>query len=88
MTLDYLHQRLCSLAKLHLDGKAKQFVRLTAALDAMSPLKVLGRGYAVVRAGRRVIKSVQDICVGEPISIRLADGAISATVIERQEEPQ
>ena len=87
MTLDYLHQQLCNLAKLHLDGKAKQFVRLTSALDAMSPLKVLGRGYAVVRSGNRVIKSVQDVGVGEPISIRLSDGAIGATVIERQEEP-
>ena len=43
-------------------GKKHEYVRLTAALDAMSPLKVLSRGYAIVSgASGDVIKSIDAI---------------------------
>ena len=58
MELLHLQQRLGDLANAEIARKQKTFTALAASLDAMSPLKVLGRGYAVARneAGQ-VLKS-------------------------------
>lgn len=54
-------------------------------LDALSPLKVLARGYAVVygRDGNAV-KCVKDAKVGETVSIRLSDGRLRADITESE----
>lgn len=66
--------------------KKQQFVGLTAKLDAMSPLKVLTRGYAVVQTGdNAVVRSVDQITVNEDISIRLCDGTIDARILSIKE---
>ena len=57
--------------------------RDSAALDAMSPLKVLGRGYAIARDGEgRVLSSVKQTGAGETLSLRLADGSLRCHVDE------
>lgn len=53
MELLHLQQRLGDLANAEIARKQKTFTALAASLDAMSPLKVLGRGYAVARNPRR-----------------------------------
>ena len=59
---------------------------LTAKLDAMSPLKVLTRGYAMAQdKEKKVIRSVKQIVVGQMLDISLSDGVISATVNEIKE---
>ena len=64
--------------------KRQRFARLAASLDALSPLKVLGRGYAIAQKGDgKVIASVGDAAPGERFSLRLADGSLSCTVEER-----
>ena len=56
---------------------------LAAALDAMSPMKVLGRGYAIARNGEgRVLSSVKQTGAGETLSLRLADGSLRCHVDE------
>lgn len=78
-----------SLAKTRLIGaqqnyiaKNKQnFVGLTSALDAMSPLKVLLRGYAVVQSDDGdIIRSQKQAPSGTHIRISLRDGSLDATV--------
>jgi exodeoxyribonuclease VII large subunit len=55
--------------------------RLAAQLDALSPLKVLGRGYAVARdASGRVLKLRGDFVSGEVFDLRVIDGEIRARV--------
>jgi exodeoxyribonuclease VII large subunit len=55
--------------------------RLAAQLDALSPLKVLGRGYAVARAGSgRVLKLRGDFVSGEIFDLRVIDGEVRARV--------
>jgi exodeoxyribonuclease VII large subunit len=55
--------------------------RLAAQLDALSPLKVLGRGYAVARDGSgRVLKLRGDFVSGEVFDLRVIDGEIQARV--------
>ena len=56
---------------------------LAAALDAMSPMKVLSRGYAIARNGEgRVLSSVKQTGAGETLSLRLADGSLRCHVDE------
>ncbi len=58
--------------------------RLAAQLDALSPVAVLGRGYAVARdAGGKVIRHTTDVTVGAPITLTLSDGDLAARVEER-----
>lgn len=87
LALDYLHNRLSAAGQQQLGAKRQQFIRLTAKLDAMSPLKVLGRGYSMVRdENGNVIKSCADTAVGQRVEISLSDGGILAQVTEIREE--
>jgi exodeoxyribonuclease VII large subunit len=86
MALDYVHRRLSADAQKMLDRKKQQFVRLTAALDAMSPLKVLGRGYAMIRQEEMVIRSVKQLSTGDRVEFRLSDGTARAEITEIEEE--
>ena len=47
MLLDYTQKNLAALAQHQMAQRTQQFTALAAKLDALSPLKVLGRGYAV-----------------------------------------
>jgi exodeoxyribonuclease VII large subunit len=60
--------------------------RLAAALDALSPLKVLERGYAVAREeaeGGRVLRRVADFPPGRRFRLRVSDGEVPARATER-----
>ena len=86
MYLDFVQQKLAGAARMTLDGDERRFARLTAKLDAMSPLKVLTRGYSMARNGRgEVIRSVSQVEPGERIGISLSDGQLFATVMDKKE---
>jgi len=69
-----------------INKKHNGFVSLTAALDAMSPLKVLTRGYAVVQTvDGCIVRSVQQTAPGESIEISVSDGRLTATVSKAEE---
>ena len=81
IALDRYRDRLIG-AQEHINAEKKhEYVRLTAALDAMSPLKVLSRGYAIVSgASGDVIKSIDALEKGDAVSLRLADGTAECEV--------
>ena len=83
MALIHVQQRLGDLADGQLARKRQSFAALAASLDAMSPLKVLGRGYAMAQndAGQ-ILKSCRDVTAGERVSVTLGEGGFSATVEE------
>jgi exodeoxyribonuclease VII large subunit len=55
--------------------------RLGAALEALSPLKVLERGFAVARDGTgRVLRRVVQFEPGMPFRLRVADGEVRSRV--------
>ena len=81
MALEYTHRQLTALAGALLEQKKREYVRLCAMLDSMSPLKVLGRGYAVVsKAPEGIVKSVHTVAPGDALTVRLTDGSLRATV--------
>lgn len=67
-----------------LERKKRNLVRLAAGLDAMSPLKVLGRGYGLIKQEEHLIKSVEQVEIGSEMTVSLADGDLTATVIGRK----
>ena len=65
--------------KIHV-GREK-YAGLAAALDAMSPLKVLARGYAIARkADGGIIKKASDTAPGDRVSVRLEKDEITCVV--------
>lgn len=85
LLLDYQGQRLGHGAGQILSRARERLARDSAALDAMSPLKVLGRGYSIARnENGTLIASVKDAAPGERLELRLSDGSLACRVEERK----
>lgn len=93
--MNYLQERRLRLDKLTgdfrrvgtrlLQARRQGLIRLSASLDAMSPLKVLARGYSMTAdADGRLISSVTEVSPGQSLTILVSDGKIRAAV-ERTE---
>ena len=83
--LDYMKDKFIAAADRSNSAKRREFVRLAASLDAMSPLKVLGRGYAIAsKENGELIKSVSDANSGDKLSLSVSDGIIKCTVDESE----
>ena len=79
-----LSDDLTRAALASLQGSANALGQLNLLLGALSPLRVLARGYAIVAGdGGRAVRSWRDAPVGASLHIRLAKGAVRATVTER-----
>lgn len=60
--------------------KSSEFSSLCAKLDAMSPLKILARGYSVATKGEKIIKDSAEVSAGDIINVRLAKGELECEV--------
>lgn len=79
-----LHRAMVTLWKDH----ARQTDHLIGKLDALSPLKVMGRGYALVfqeEEKKTLVKSIGDVDPGKQILVRLHDGELTCTVNGKKE---
>jgi exodeoxyribonuclease VII large subunit len=62
----------------------EHLLELNARLEGLSPLAVLGRGYAIAtRLDGRVIRGPADVVAGEPFSLRLGQGEMQAVPVEK-----
>lgn len=87
--LELLRNRLISAQNQAISQKKQRYIAAVSKLDAMSPLKVLTRGYSMAQtSGGEVLRSVHQVELGERVSIRLTDGILSATVMDKKEESQ
>ncbi len=83
--IDHLTHRLCAGMRAVTDGEGRRFGALAASLDALSPLKVLGRGYALAQtADGRVLRSAGQVETGETVHLRLAEGGLVCQVKEKE----
>ena len=81
MLLDYTQKSLAALAQHQMAQRTQQFTALAAKLDALSPLKVLGRGYAVARNEQgQILRAAQEAAAGEKIEVLLGQGSLNCTV--------
>jgi exodeoxyribonuclease VII large subunit len=66
-----------------------RFSRATSQLDALSPLSVLGRGYAIVRDSEGgVVREALRVSPGAALSITVQRGTLSASVTEVRRDPK
>ncbi len=85
MLLDYQRERLAHGLRGALSRERERFARGAAALDALSPLKVLGRGYGIPRrTDGGVIRSVKEVDTGDGLELRLSDGSLTCTVLDKR----
>ena len=84
--VEMLKNRLISAQNQNLSRKKQHYVALASKLDAMSPLKVLTRGYAMAQTGDGIIlRSTRQVSVGNNISVSLSDGTLFAQVTDKKE---
>ena len=85
-SLSGLKTRLVSAQRQNISLKKHRYVALTSKLDAMSPLKVLTRGYAITQKDDgTMLRSVSQVSAGDSIQIRLQDGALNARIMYKKE---
>ena len=83
MELDYVSEKLATAAHRKFSAKREEYVSLAAKLDALSPLKVLTRGYSVAtKENGELVKSRKQVSTGDRLSLRLSDGSIACRVTE------
>lgn len=81
LELDSIRLRLDAAATARLGRERQEFSRLAAKLDALSPLKVLGRGYSIaLDAGGRAVKDAGRLSTGERLELRFSKGSASCLV--------
>ena len=86
-SLELLKNRLIAAQNQSITRKNQRYIAAVSKLDAMSPLKVLTRGYSMAQTeAGEVLRSVRQVELGERISVLLSDGKLSATVMDKKEE--
>ena len=86
MELDHRTARLTAAEDRWLSARRQQFAGMAAALDAMSPLKVLARGYTMAsKPDGKLVRSIHDAKPGDALQLRLSDGTLPCIVQEGAE---
>lgn len=85
-TLEHLKNRMVSAQQQGINARKQRFIAMTAKLDAMSPLKVLSRGFAMAQTEEgRLVQSVKQVEIGQRLSVSVSDGLISVDVTDKKE---
>ena len=85
--LDWQQSRLLSQMQSLTHTQRNRLSALAAALDAMSPLKVLARGYSLTQDEEgKLLTSVEQVQPGQGIQVRLSDGSLDCTVMKKRKE--
>ncbi len=81
--LDYLNEKMLNAFKFRLKAEQSRLSNTVAKLDALSPLRVLSRGYSIAEIDGKTLKSVTDAEVGDEITLRLNDGKLICTAKDK-----
>ena len=80
LRVDEMTMRLPEALKRHLQTLALRLGGTAGRLDAISPLKVLGRGYAIASSRGKVLSNAAQVKKGDPVTVRLSEGEINCEV--------
>ena len=81
--LDVLNEKIKGIYLKRLSAEKEKFAELAAKLDALSPLKILSRGYSVTKKDGHIINSISQVNSNDKIEVILSDGNIKCTVTGR-----
>ena len=85
-SVELLKNRMIAAQNQNITRAKQRYIAQISKLEAMSPLKVLTRGYSMVQTERgEVVRSISQVSLGERIRVRLSDGTLSATVMKKEE---
>lgn len=85
-TVDSLQEDLMGEAERLRTAKGEKLTALSGKLDALSPLKVLSRGYSIATDEQGIaVRKVSDVAQGDHITIRVTDGSVRAQVESRKQ---
>lgn len=80
--LDTLNSRINESFKGIVTDCSSNFAMMFSKLESLSPLKVLARGYSIVKNDEKIITDNNDLSVGDKISLQFANGTAKAEIIE------
>jgi exodeoxyribonuclease VII large subunit len=81
LIIDHQQERLYKSLETALANSQNNFAKVSAKLDALSPLKVLSRGYLFARNDQdKIIKSVDDVSLESGVKLRLVDGTVDCKI--------
>lgn len=81
LTLSEKEKRITNMVNNLILSKENAFLSQKQVLEALSPEKVLQRGYSVISLQDKIISSIDEIKVDSNVTIRLKDGSFSANVV-------
>ncbi len=89
VSLKHTADRLLLVHSKAVNTRRNRYISLAAKLDAMSPLKVLTRGYSVtMKNDGTVVSGISQLKPGENVSVKVSDGSFNATVLDITEGEQ
>lgn len=86
MRLDGVQRRLAMALERTLRRGRVELAGLAGRVDAMSPLKVLSRGYAIAKHEDRAVTTVEQVRPGQAMDVLVADGVYHCRVEEKEEQ--
>lgn len=81
LRIDNYIKRLENTIKIKQKEEKTKYIELISKLDALSPLKTLTRGYSIVEADNKIIKSSKQLNMGDKIKLRFSDGQKNAEIL-------
>ncbi len=88
VTVKHLQGDLVQEMEDYLQKKNFRLEQAMQALEHLSPLKILARGYAVVETEENITRSIADVELGDRVQVTLNDGNFEATVEEINEKKE
>ncbi|MBM6584841.1 exodeoxyribonuclease VII large subunit [Pediococcus acidilactici] len=76
----YLREQLLSVITRRFTQSQTQMQKLVAALDNLSPLRIMSRGYTYVTKNEQVVNSVEKLSVNDAIKLNFSDGSADAII--------
>ena len=84
---EFLKNRLAAAQNQSVAQKRQRYIAAVSKLDAMSPLKVLTRGYSVTQTeSGEIVRFAGQVKAGDRVRIRVSDGSMTAEILDQQEE--
>ena len=82
LELDRITDKIVGSVNQRLQSGQNSLARLAAQIDAMSPLKVMARGFSVVSKAGKFVSNVSKLNVGDNINVKFCDGNIDCLVTD------